>query len=83
MNTDSLLAITRNLELLEVGRKAIEDTLLALRDSRISAFRNNGLVCKERDGSDSHIIRLGPEHAIQIGLKAIAVYLNEHPEIKI
>lgn len=59
-------------EMLEVGRKAIEDILIEFRDSRISLpFRNNGLVVKEYDGKDSSIIRLGPEDAIRIGVEAI------------
>ncbi len=58
--------------LLEAGRKAIEDTLVEWRDNRLSEFnRGNGLVIREKDGQDSHIIRFGPETALRIGLKAI------------
>jgi hypothetical protein len=35
-------------------------------------MRNNGLVIKERDGTDSTVIRFGPEDALKIGLRAIA-----------
>lgn len=64
-------------ELLEVGRKAIEDTLIEWRDSRLSEFmRGNGLVIREVDGKDSSIIRFGPETALRIGLKAIADHLE-------
>lgn len=56
---------------LEIGRKAIEDVLIEFRDSRIGQLRNNGLVIKEYDGTDSHIIRLGPEDALRIGIKAM------------
>lgn len=63
-------------KLLEVGRKAIEKTLLSFRDSRISQIRGNGLVIREKDGADSSVIRLGPEDALRIGLKAIAKELS-------
>lgn len=69
----NLKEIYENEELLEVGRKAIEDVLLQYRDYRISEFnRANGLVVREKDGSSSNIIRFGPETALKIGLKAIA-----------
>lgn len=57
----------------EIARKAIEDVLIDLRDSRISVlFRNNGLVVNESDGRASPIIRMGPETAVRIGIAAIA-----------
>jgi len=66
-----------NKELIEVARKAIEDFLIELRDSRISQpFRGNGLVVNEADGSPSHTIRMGPEAAMVIGLKAIVKHLE-------
>lgn len=72
----SLYDIAENDELLEVGRKAIEDALVAARDCRTSLLcRNNGLVIRERDGDDSSIIRFGPEDGLRIGLKAIAAYM--------
>lgn len=59
-------------ELLEVGRKAIEDVLVEWRDNRLSEFtRGNGLVIREKDGKDSTIIRFGPETALKIGIKAM------------
>jgi hypothetical protein len=59
-------------ELLEIGRKAIEDVLVEWRDSRLSEFtRGNGLVIREKDGKDSSMIRFGPETALRIGMKAI------------
>ena len=59
-------------ELLEIGRKAIEATLIEWRDSRLSMLnRANGLVVKEKDGSASSIIRFGPEAALRIGMKAM------------
>jgi len=64
-------------ELLEVGRLAVEDALIMMRDSRISQIRNNGLVIHEKNGEASDIIRLGPEGAIRIALRAIAKYIEE------
>ena len=73
----SLNEIYENNELLEVARKAIEKELIQWRDSRLSEFmRGNGLVIKEKDGTDSSIIRFGPETAMRIGLKAIDEHLK-------
>lgn len=68
--------IASDRRLLEVARKAIEDVLVDFRDSRISLIRGNGLVVRESDGTESHIIRLGPEDAMRIGLKAITSHLE-------
>lgn len=63
--------------LMEIGRKEIEDVLISYRDSRISMLgRNSGLVVRERDGKDSTVIRLGPEDAVRIALRAIAKHLK-------
>jgi Lar family restriction alleviation protein len=59
-------------EALEIGRKAIEDTLIEWRDERLSEpMRGNGLVIREKDGTKSDVIRFGPETALRIGLKAM------------
>ena len=59
-------------ELLEVGRKAVEDLLVEWRDNRLSEFlRGNGLVIREKDGKDSSIIRFGPETALRVGIRAM------------
>ena len=63
-------------ELLEVGRRAVEDALLDMRDARISTVRNNGLVVKERDGSPSSLIRMGPEQAFLIAFEAMVKELD-------
>lgn len=56
--------------LLETGRFAIENELVELRDARIGLIgRGNGLVIRERDGTDSYVIRMGPEHALRIGIQ--------------
>ena len=77
LNRKQILAeIAENNELLEVGRKAIEDVLIDWRDNRLSEFtRGSGLVIREKDGQESSIIRLGSEDALRIGLKAIAEVL--------
>lgn len=76
MTKAELLALAGNDELLEIGRKAIEDLLVEMRDSRMFTIRGNGLVIREIDGSASNIIRLGPEQALRIGLQAIAEHLS-------
>ena len=77
MNLKELLD---NPEMLEIGRKAVEDTLIRFRDSRISVLgRGNGLVICEPDGTASHIIRLGVEDALRIALTSI---LEKTPEGK-
>lgn len=73
-----LKEIINSTALIELGRSSIEAELLELRDSRISMLRNNGLVVKEKDGSHSSIIRLGPEDALTIGLTAIDKFIKEY-----
>ena len=72
-----LSSIIEDDALLEIGRKAVENVLIEWRDNRLSQLRNNGLVIREKDGTDSSIIRLGPEDCIRIGLKAIATHIGE------
>lgn len=64
--------------LYNVPRRAIEDALIEFRNSRISMpMRRNGLVVREPDGSDSSIIRMGPETAVRIALQALADHLEK------
>lgn len=77
MKDITLKDLVGNEELLEVAKRAVEDTLIDFRDSRLSVVSNNGLVIKEKDGRDSHIIRFGIDHAINIGLKAILEHLDK------
>ncbi len=64
----------------EVARAAIEDALIEWRDSRMSMVgRNNGFVVKEKDGTNSHIIRFGPEVGVRIALLALADHLGTSP----
>ena len=75
---DHIKAIANDKILLEVGRAAVEDMLIDWRDSRLSeAMRGNGLVIREKDGTESSTIRFGPETCIRIGLIAIAKHLGE------
>lgn len=77
MKPEELRKLADDQMLLEMGRRAIEDTLIEFRDSRISVLRRNGLVCREKDGTESSIIRLGPEQAVRIALLAIADHLEK------
>ena len=79
MTPEELEKIAENTDLLEIGRQEIENTLIELRDARISFLnRGNGLVCREFNGESSDIIRMGPETALRIGLKAIAKHMREN-----
>lgn len=55
---------------LESARKAVEDVLVDFRDSRISVMGGNGFVIREKDGTDSHIMRLRTADGLAIGIKA-------------
>ena len=78
-----LLKVADSPDLLEVGRKAIENCLVEYRNARISEIRSNGLVIREPDGTPSSIIRFGPEHALRIGILAIVQCLCEtQPEVR-
>ena len=78
MKPELLRSLAENEELLEVGREAVENALLGLRDSRLSILdRGNGLCIREKDGTPSSLIRLGTESALSIALKAIADKLEK------
>ena len=73
----TLPQIAARSDLLEIGRRAIEDQLIEWRDMRLSQpLRANGLVVSEKDGTPSDVIRFGPEHALKIGIKAISEHLE-------
>lgn len=64
--------------LLEVGRKAIEDELVEWRDSGLSSLgRNNGFVIKSFKGESSSVIRFGAEIGLEIALTAIVEHLEK------
>lgn len=79
MDATKLRELAENDLLMEVGRRAVEDQLVRLRDDRISILRNNGMVIKERDSTPSNVIRLGTEMAVQTALKAIADFVEKNP----
>lgn len=74
MNIAEILQkIANNEELVEIGRRAIEDRLIEMRDDRVFLMgRGNGLVVREKNGEASSRIRMGPETAFRIALLAIA-----------
>lgn len=75
-DADVLQRISDDEILLEVARHKVQEVLVELRNSRVSVpLRNNGLVIREHDGTRSDTIRLGPEDAVRIGLRAIAAHL--------
>lgn len=59
-----------------VARRAIEDELVEWRDNRMFVLRNNGFTIREQDGTESSIIRFGPEVGVRIALRAIADHLD-------
>lgn len=77
LDAKTLRELANRPDLLEVARRAIEATLLEFRDMGIFVPRNNGLVCREKDGTESSVIRLGSEQAMRIGLNAIADTADE------
>jgi len=77
MKQKTLIEISEDRELMEIGRRAVEDQLIEMRDSGMFCLRNNGLVCKHKDGSTSHIIRMGTDQAVVIALRAISEHLNK------
>lgn len=76
MDANTLKKALLDPENLEIGRKAVEDVLIELRDLRILTLRNNGLVVKEMDGTPSAVIRLATEDALRIGIEAIFTELE-------
>lgn len=78
----TLEEIAEDNSLLERARKAIEDELIWHRNSHVSLIRNNGLVVKQMDGTPSHLIRMGAEEAVSIGLKAIIRELAERGQLE-
>jgi hypothetical protein len=72
-----LRTIARDWHALYVMHKAIEDTLIELRDHRESAYAaGNGFVIVEADGNPSEIIRLRVPEGISIGLRALADHIE-------
>lgn len=69
-------------ELLTAVHLKIEDQLIELRDSRTSfGLHANGLVCNERDGEPSPVIRIGTRMAIKEILMAFADELEKEDNV--
>lgn len=59
------------------AHREIQAVLVELRDSRFSLLgRGNGLVIRERDGTDSASIRMSTPEAVRVALRAIAGHLR-------
>jgi len=76
MNPAEIRGLAHNPELMEVAHRAIRNELSNRRDQSISILRDNGLVIKYSDGKVSDVIRMSPEEAVKVGLRAIAEYLE-------
>jgi hypothetical protein len=67
-----------NEDALTAAHKAVEDVLVELRDRRISVLnRGNGFVCREYDGQESSIMRLGTRDGLRIGIQAYLAHLAD------
>ena len=67
-----------NAELLKIAKAAIVKSLVEYRDGTMSQpFQPAGLVINNPDGGPSSIIRMGPDDAVRIGLRAIAESLEK------
>lgn len=66
---------------LTMAHLAVEDQLVELRDARISIMGPaNGLIIRERDGSESPWMRMGTRDALEIGIAAYLAHLEERPD---
>lgn len=67
-------------DLLEVGRKAVEDALVEYRDNGISEVGcRNGFVIRHKDGASSDLIRFNTRTGLGIALRAMAVEVATTP----
>ena len=63
-------------DLVEIGRLAVEDMLIDMRNSAISVTNRNGFAVHDKDGTPNGIIRLPIEIGVNIFLGAIAEHLE-------
>lgn len=81
---DTILELSQDEDAIEFVRKNIEDELIELRDSHISVMSipntGHGLCVKERDGSDSHVIRMPTYMAIRRVFMLLSKYLKENTD---
>jgi hypothetical protein len=55
---------------LEVARKTVEDALIEMRDSHMFMIGGNGFHVRNRDGSESSIMRMSTAMGLEVGIKA-------------
>ena len=81
-NVDSVVLrrAAETTEMLEAGRKAVEDVLVEFRDSCISIpFQGNGFGIRDKEGKDVGVlIRLSTADGLRIALKAMADHVAEN-----
>jgi hypothetical protein len=63
-------------DMMKAVHLAVEDELIDLRDRGIFTIHANGLVCRDKDGRDSYIVRIGTGPAIQQILRILADKLD-------
>lgn len=66
-------------EALEAARLHVEDVLVEWRNARMFVIAGNGFVVRERDGSDSTIMRLSTRDGLRIGIRAYLAALEAKP----
>lgn len=70
-----MTSIEINEEAFEKARLHVENELIWMRDERISILNwANGIVIREKDGSESTVVRMRTQDALRMGIKA---YLRE------
>ena len=70
--------VVSNDVLMEIGRKAIEDLLVEMRDDHMSMpLHGNGFVIKEKDGSPSSVIRMSTPMGLRVAMNAIIEHLEK------
>lgn len=61
---------------IEIGRQAVENAVIELRDCGVSMMCGNGISCREKDGTPSSMIRMRTDNAIMTALKAMLGAIN-------
>lgn len=62
---------------LEAGRLAVEDALVDMRDSGMFMLGNNGFIIRNRDSSESCVLRMNTAMGLRIGIQAYLAALAE------
>jgi hypothetical protein len=69
-------AVAVDPDALEVARQVIEDFLIEMRDCRTFILGGNGFTVREKDGSESSIMRLSTRDGLQMGIQAYLAALG-------